>query len=125
MIGYGATKVIGSGTMDDPYRADVNVPCSSIIPSNPDGTPKFNWCLVRLKDYEGAAGINLFKFPSGALTMKVSDIPAAKRQAIKGKMESFGIDTSWIKGSNTLKEILRKIGRHLDINFKVLGDRFD
>jgi hypothetical protein len=47
---YIEVPIIGSGTKEDPYRASVAVPRSCLIPSNPDGSPKFATTLVWVPD---------------------------------------------------------------------------
>ncbi len=95
-----------------------------IIPSNLDGTPKYNWALVRLETPSTATGENLFKIPMPTLTTTVGDIPQAKRQAIKQKMQAKGISTAWITLDHTLRDIIIKIGKYLDVNFKSLKESY-
>lgn len=105
------------------YMADVSGSgCQAIIPTKSDGSPKFNWCLVRLTDPDNAIGTDLFKLPEVNLSMTVRDIPQAKRQAIKNKLDSLGINTSWITLDSTFREIIKKVGLYLDVNFKELGE---
>jgi len=44
-------RIKGAGTVADPYRADLpDVPLNTtaLIPSKPDGTPKYTYCLVKV-----------------------------------------------------------------------------
>jgi hypothetical protein len=120
---YAIARVIGSGMDDDGYRLDVKGSgwTGSIRPCNPDGSPKFLWALVKLTDPDNATGIGLFKLPKVNLSLTVGDIPQAKRQAIKDKLDTLGVPTAWITLSTTLREIVRKLGKHLDVNFKNCG----
>ena len=115
---FAITKIIGTGKDEDPYRADISgSDWQAIIPSNSDGTPKFNWCLVRLSDPNAAIGTELFKFSFGNLGEK-------DRVEIKNKLDNIGVDTTKLTLDTTLKEIINHIGKHLDSNFSALKEQF-
>ena len=124
-VGYAIARIIGTGVVDDVWRPDCGVHAKAFYPEKVGGVYKYNWCLVMLKDYENATGQDLFKFQLGNLDMQVKDIPLAKRQATKAKLDALGVPTAWIKNTHTLRQIIRRAGRHLNISFKVLGERFD
>lgn len=111
---FALARVIGSGTIDDPFRADVDKPASALIPSKPDGTPRFNWCLVRLKDPNNTTGTQLFKITETRLDMQVKDINPTLRNNLNTKLTSLGVNTSKIKPTYTIRQVLRYIAKHLD-----------
>jgi hypothetical protein len=47
---YIEVPIIGSGAVDDKYRAAVRVPTSAVIPSDKDGKPKFTTTIVWIDD---------------------------------------------------------------------------
>lgn len=47
---YVEVPIIGSGTREDPYRANLRVSKSAVIPSNPDGSPKHKTTVVWVND---------------------------------------------------------------------------
>ena len=119
---YAIARIIGTGTPDDPYRADAEPYGPCVIPSNPDGSPKYGWCLMKLHDFDNTTGTDLFKLPKVSLSTTVGDISPSKRAAIKTKLDGMGVDTSWITLDTTLREIVKKIGKHLDVNFKDMAE---
>lgn len=112
------------GTEDERYSVDVTLSqigtsCRCIIPSNADGTPRFNFALVETDD-PSPIGTNLFTIPE-ILNTELRDINAVRRNAINDKLTNAGVDTSSLTGTNTIKDVLRLVGRHLDINFRRLA----
>jgi hypothetical protein len=116
--------VVGTGTEDDSYRAkvaDFGVNHIAVIPSKPDGTPRFGWCLVKVNAASFAAldaDADLDGFPLVSLDATVASLPAGARTRLRAALERRGIDTSDVTGSTPLRAILRRLGRLLD-------DRFD
>lgn len=115
------SPVIGSGTSDDPYRAKASAYGGhvTIIPGNWDGTPKFNWCLCRIKDEAVAAASadpDLTVFPDLALD---DVLTLAQRNWLITKVSNLGKPTGWIVAGITVREALRTIGRYIDANFDV------
>lgn len=115
--------VIGAGTEDDPYRAkvqDYGVDHSAVIPSLPDGTPRFGWCLVHASANDFAAILadaQVDAFPDRLIDTRIGDLPAGVRNALRTRLEARGIDTSDVSGNVTLRQIIRRIGKLLDGNF--------
>jgi hypothetical protein len=105
---------------------------ASMIPHNPDGTPKFNWCVAVARQADWTAldadaqlerlfGIDLpdtidtFAELKAYLQSKtVGDIPVARRQAINDKLTARGIDTSQITLATTWWQVLRGIYKKLN-----------
>lgn len=115
--------VVGTGTSDDPWRAkahDLNVNCTAVIPSNPDGSPQFNWCLVKVAaiDFTAlAADGTIDAWPNVSLDTTVNQLPAAVRNRLKTALTNRGIDTSDLTGATPLRLILRRIGRSMQSSF--------
>jgi hypothetical protein len=114
--------VIGTGAEEDAYRPKVpeGINWVAVIPSNPDGTPRFNWCLVKVAATDHSALLNdaeIDAMPNIALDDPISTLSAAMRNAIQNRLEARGIDTSGITLQTTFRQIVRRIGRHLDTDF--------
>lgn len=90
--------------------------------SETDGTPKLSWTLLWISDdSDEITGEGLLKFPKSLMTSTVQKISSGKRQQIKNKLDSLGIDTSDINLSMKLGKIIKKIGKRIDINFRRFG----
>jgi hypothetical protein len=116
--------VVGSGTDLDPYRAKVPSGTNyvTVIPSKPDGTPAFPWCVVRVARASGLfvdldADADVDRWPDFPLDTMVRDIPVAERTRLADALTRRGIDTSDVVGTTTLRQILRRVGRLLDARF--------
>lgn len=127
--------VIGDGlTPETGYRAGIVGKASRlghIIPSNPDGTPKFSWCLSFAHDIDWTVpdgdaelerlfGIDL---PDSIDTFAelrtylqgrtVGEIPAARRTALDTRLTNKGVDTSSITLQSTWWEVAVLVVKHL------------
>lgn len=120
---FAIAKIIGDGqTPETAYTVNVlGSGYSAIIPSI-DGRPKFGWALVKLENPDIATGTGLYKFPNITTTTAVKDIPSKVKTEILAKLNSLGVDTSWITSRTTLRDIIVKIASHCDakINRDVL-----
>lgn len=135
------SPVIGDGlTLETAYRSKIGGHHSTMIPRNPDGTPKFNWCLtiVRADDWaqanadaslERLFGIDLPDTVDTFAELKtflqsktVSDIPVARRQALNTRLTNRGIDTSQITLQTTWWQVLRGIQKMLNNNAALGND---
>jgi hypothetical protein len=126
--------VIGDGSDDNTYRPKLTGlgEFSAMIPSNPDGTPKFSWTAVVVRATDWAAldadptleklfdtsdlpdGINTFAEVKAYLQSKtVGDIPVLRRQALDTRLTAKGIDTSAVTLQTTWWQVLKGIYRHL------------
>lgn len=125
--------IVGTGGdlngQPNPYRPKISglADHTAIIPSNADGTPKFNWCVVlsRAADWsivdadatlERLFGIDLpdtlntFAELKAFLQSKtVADIPQARRTALNTRLTNHGLDTSQVTLSTTWWQVLRGI----------------
>ena len=118
------SRVVGSGTEDDPYRASVASllegiasKYDSVIPSKADGTPKLGWCLVMVEADDLTAIAQHVDtddfFPARALDTKLSDLSVAQRSRISTAVQNrlgFLPDTS---PNTTLRDVLRFIVNRL------------
>jgi len=114
---YFICPIIGDGkTTETAWRAKIlqsTQSHSAIIPSKPDGSPKFLWTLVKIDTVDFTTILTdttIFAFPDKLLT---STLTATERNKIKTKLNSLGIQTSDISTTTTLKEIIIKVGKYL------------
>jgi len=105
---------------------------TAVVPSNADGTPKFNWAIVvaRAVSWTNADadstcvrtfGIDLPDTIDTWTDMKaflqsktVGDIPATRRQALNTLLTNHGIDTSQVTLATTWWQVLRGIVTQID-----------
>lgn len=115
--------VIGTGTATDPYRAtvaDLAVSHVAVIPSRPDGTPRFPWALVTvaapsfsvLDSDPALAGL-----PAVNLDLTLADLPKTARDRLLTLCQERGIDTTGVTGTTALRQVVRRIGRHLEPDY--------
>lgn len=120
-------KVVGTGTNADPFRPkgvmEAGVSCVASIATNPiTGAPALPWCLVKIARASGDftdfdADTDLDGFPLLSLDTRVNQLPAAQRNRIAAALTKYGIDTSDVQGTTTLRQIVRRIGRLLEPGF--------
>ncbi len=114
------SPVVGTGTLDDPYRAQIEASGAAhaaLIPTNANGTPRFAWCLVRVAagDLSGIeADSRLFSF-SDDLDTPLSSLPPARRTVIIAAIQRITGITP--QGSQTRRQLLGLIGRLLEPSF--------
>lgn len=91
-----------------------------LIPTDETGNPRFNWAIlvVTANNFTDIlADPDIFALPDISLDSTVSVLSPSVRQAILTKLQSLGIDTSGITLQTTFRQVIRKIGRFLDISF--------
>lgn len=123
---YYITRVVGTGTYEDPYSSELRV---YIIDSWPD-EPKFTrqviaphvilWAVMcyDLSDLAHTDVMTLtgiFSFPSGSLDTIVGDIAPAKRQEMRTKLENIGFDFTWANTNTMVREILKYLNRSIQL----------
>jgi len=118
---YYISRVIGDGTVDNPYTSELR----NYIAENWPDEPHFSqqvihpnvllWCIMKY-DLSDAAHADVvanvpqvFDFPATGLNRTMAEIPAAKRTLMQTKLESVGFDFSWATGSTTVRQILQRI----------------
>ena len=115
-------------TNSQPYRPDIPATrWSCAIPSKPDGTPKYNWCLVLVSGsqavhdaVDAAPGVRSIPIDKDNIDdvvgNHVGDTPWG---LIVARMNQIGVDTSGMdKNTTTLRQVVRAIGQVLDFNFR-------
>lgn len=122
--------MVGNGTEESPYRPKVadypKINWSAVVSHNPDGTLKFPWAFVIVKaiDHTALLADNQIKaLPDISLDLTVGDLPAGVRNALNTALTNFGIDTSPVKLSTTIRQVLRYLGRKHVLDFD--ENRFD
>lgn len=116
------SPVVGSGVAGDPYHAKVMDygAHAAIIPSKPDGTPRFNWALTVLDTADQTAALadaTLVALPDKLLTQTITANEANK---INAALVKLGV-TVTVSAGDTIRSILLRIGQFLDPNFADLG----
>lgn len=125
------SKVIGTGSLEDPYRPELRdhataqgVSVSSVIPTDANGIPTaaFALCVVNAPDHTVFDGlVDTDRFPDITLDSKVSVLKTAQRNELENFLSKRGINTSKIGINTTFGEVVRTAGKHLDPNFELLG----
>ncbi len=86
-LGINTEWITGTNTMKDVLRQVVKM-----------------FSVAQVADGQGQG--NVKEFLKGNLDVEVSAIPAAHRQAIGAWLQSRGIDTSWITGTTTVRQVV-------------------
>lgn len=124
------SQIIGDGTELNPYRADVadlGKPYAAIIPSNPDGTPKFQRALVIVNALDHTPILNRplrnLDLPDLTMDATLGTLGTLKRKLILDKLAELGWGTSGIDSNTPFRTLLRRIGQRLVADFD--ENRFD
>jgi len=124
---YYITRVLGSGTQADPYYAELRVYIQENWPDEPHFIkqaihPNVLMWAVMAYDLSDEAHVDvlanltgIFSFPSGSLDTRVGDLTAARRQAIRTKLENIGFEFTWANANTTIREILKYLIRSIQI----------
>jgi len=88
--GINTELITGSHTMKDVLRRVIKI-----------------FSVAQVADGHGQT--NVKEFLKQGLDVQVSAIPAAQRQAIGAWLNSKGIDTSWITGSTTVRQVVNTL----------------
>lgn len=117
------SKIIGDGTEENPFRpkvADYNVSWSGVIPSNPDGTPKFGFTfvIVNTRDHQPLLDDPQIKgMPELSLDAQISTLSKVTRDKMLAYFTEEGIDRTGLTLQSTMRDVLRRIGKHLSASF--------
>jgi len=123
-------KVVGDGSDENPYRPKVadypNVNWTAIINSNPDGSPKYSFAFVvaNTADHQVLLDDPLIKgMPELSLDAQIGTLSKAVRDKMLAYFDQEGIDRTGLTLQSTMRDVLRRIGRHLAPSFN--ENRFD
>lgn len=122
-------KVIGDGTEDNPYRpkvADYPVSWSGMLPSNPDGTPKygFTFVIAATQDHTALLADPQIKgMPELSLDAQIGSLSKDLRDKMLAYFDEEGIDRTGLNLQSTMRDVLRRVGKHLEAAFD--ENRFD
>lgn len=117
------SKIIGDGTEQNPYRpkvADYSVSWSGVIPSNEDGSPKFGFTFVIVNTQNHAALLadpQIKGMPELSLDAQISTLSKAVRDKMLAYFDDEGIDRTGLTLQSTMRDVLRRIGKHLTESF--------
>ena len=123
VIGDGTDRIItGQESTTGPYRpkaANYATEWGGVIPGNADGTPAFNWCIVRATAGDLAAAdadTDLIVFPDLDMDHVLT---IAQRNWLISRLDARGFNSGWVDPGITVLQVLRTIGRWLEANFDV------
>jgi hypothetical protein len=130
MIRWMVSPIIGTGTISDPYRASVadvsGVNEAALIPSNPDGTPKYHFalCLVATPSIALVQSVtNSYVFPDYPLDSQMSGMDAATRTALVQSVQAYDMNGSGLHldasnaDTDSYRTLITKIGQQIDTAF--------
>lgn len=117
------SKIVGDGTEYNPFRpkvADYNVSWSGVIPSNEDGTPKFGFTFVIVNTQDHTALLadpQIKGMPELSLDAQISTLSKATRDKMLAYFDDEGIDRTGLTLQSTMRDVLRRVGKHLSESF--------
>lgn len=136
---YFTSKIVGTGTDQDPYRSAIqsqidterianpsfDASSVAIIPTHPEGHPqaghpKFDRCIVvvsgtDMRPFQNKPDID--ELPSVELDVKVSAIHTATKNQMIARLNARGFDTAFIGNADGYREVIRTIGQQLEPGF--------
>lgn len=117
--------VVGTGTMDDSYRAavaDAGVDHVAVIPTGAGGAPRFGWCLAlvsgtatQLAAANALQGVR--PLPNIDKDTLLGSAPLAQRQALRAALDERGLTDLQLDTAQAFRVLLRALGRRLDGGF--------
>lgn len=118
MKSWAICQVIGSGTLEDPYRAAIDNYGDStvLLPTNEDGTPKYGVALV-LFDGDTSRANNDNKVGLFPNTAETDALTNQQVNAIKNKLTAYGLPTTLVSNGMTVGEAIDSIVNHLSPGF--------
>jgi hypothetical protein len=113
------SPVIGSGISGNAYRAKVATllsgvySCHSLIPSNADGTPRFNWALCVITSDAGFAAVDadagIETFPGVSLDDTIGSFSVAVRNKVQTALTNRGVNLTGITLSSTIADLIQRV----------------
>lgn len=127
---YAITPVVGTGAMGDSFRASLpgGVAASAVIPSKPDGTPKFRFCLVIFSTDNLPAVLavsNLYCLPDYPLDARMDGMEADARLALAQSVAAYDMDgagthfTAAHQDEDSFRAVLTAVGQQFDPVFSL------
>lgn len=128
---YYISPVIGDGSFENPYRAEMEDTVAAnqgsmsvVIKNNPDGTPAFPFALCIVSSgnhvpFESIAGTD--RFPDITLDSTLSVLTPGQRSVVLNFLSNRGVDTSGLGPTSTFGEVIERIGGHIDGNFRAIN----
>lgn len=115
---YYLANIIGTGVHGDAYRVNVatGFNYSAIIPSNPDGTPKFSWGVV-IASTTLPNTTGLIAIPNISLDASTSTLTGPQVTAVNNALTNHGMPTTFLSSASTIRQFLRNVGQFLEANF--------
>lgn len=118
MSRYFLTPLAGDGTDSSPYRPDLpaSVGMVALMASNPDGTPRFQWCLtlVSASNY-GAIETDsrVFALPLTPETL-MSSVPQNQRSQYTTALRTFvpGVEIIW--ATDTAADVIDRVAGYAE-----------
>lgn len=127
---YYLCDVIGAGTEDSPYRADLaDAPgingISAVIASGPDGRPLYPYalCVVEADDHQQLRtrpGVDAL--PEVSLDTRANAISQAARSRMDAALSRRGIPSGGVDTAEGYRDLIRVLGQRLEPAFD--PDRF-
>jgi len=123
---YYITRVLGEGTIANPYYAELRRYIETHWPDEPHFLkqaihPNVIMWSVLAYDLSDAAHTDvmtltgIFSFPSGSLDTTVGSLTLERRQAIRTKLENIGFEFSWVTSDTTIREVLKYLIRSIQL----------
>lgn len=132
---YFISRVIGTGTNNDDYRAEVsdagNLNAASLIPSVSqfDGTPKYRFALSIISTPNLPAALiisNSYCFPDYPLDARMDGMNADARQSIEQTVAAYDWDgngyhvsTAFITDSMAYRDVITGIAQQIEPAFQI------
>ena len=122
---YYLSPVVGTGSIDDPFRAAVadygQQSVAAIIPTGLDGRPVFPWALTivgRLNHGPLLSDAALGPLPDFPKDVRLSAMSAVAKTQLENGLSLFRLPTTLIgEASRAWRDVLRDIGRQLEPAF--------
>jgi hypothetical protein len=125
---FAITPVIGSGQMGDSYRPNVpnGVAVSAVIPSKPDGTPKYRFAFIIFSTDNLPAVLavtNLYCLPDYPLDARMDGMESDARTGLVQSVAAYDVDGAGLhfsaahQDADSYRAVLTAIGQQFEPAF--------